>query len=432
MIVADALWRRGARPDALSGSTLRAYLPHVAIGELCEIWPTTVARQEPAYGVVTALTGGSASVSLLSNADGLSCNAVIVPTGDLQKVDVSPALLGCVLDGHGRITERVDSGELMVPGADSRCLAGLPVGYRDRRAIEEPFTTGVRAIDALLSCGVGQRMGIFAAAGAGKTSMTERLLDNASADVYVVVLVGERGREVSAFVDRMRTSGNAARTVVVQSTSDTAPAARCSAALLGTSVAEYFRDNGCRVLLVMDSMTRYARALRDVALASGEPPARRGYPASVFEALPRLVERPGRTHKGSITAFYTILLEDEGETDAIGEEVKSLLDGHIYLSSRLAGKGHHPAIDILRSKSRLFNEVATPAQVEGAMRIRKTLSILEEMQFMRDLGEYKPGANPQNDAALKKEGAILAFLQQGKHERCDHAAAIGALNALAA
>ena len=182
----------------------------------------------------------------------------------------------------------------------------------------------------------------------------------------------------------------------------------------------------------MDSMTRYARALRDVALASGEPPARRGYPASVFEALPRLVERPGRTHKGSITAFYTILLEDEGETDAIGEEVKSLLDGHIYLSSRLAGKGHHPAIDILRSKSRLFNEVATPAQVEGAMRIRKTLSILEEMQFMRDLGEYKPGANPQNDAALKKEGAILAFLQQGKHERCDHAAAIGALNALAA
>jgi type III secretion protein N (ATPase) len=274
-------------------------------------------------------------------------------------------------------------------------------------------------------------MGIFAAAGAGKTSLTERLLENAGADVYVVVLVGERGREVSAFVDRIAASGNASRTVIVQSTSDTAPAARCSAALLGTSVAEYFRDSGCRVLLVMDSMTRYARALRDVALASGEPPARRGYPASVFEALPRLVERPGRTVKGSITAFYTVLLEDEEEVDAIGEEVKSLLDGHIYLSSKLAGTGHYPAIDILRSKSRLFNEVATERQSAGAMALRKTLSVLEEMQFMRDLGEYTPGANPQNDAALAKEKAVLAFLRQARHERCDYADALEALHALA-
>jgi type III secretion protein N (ATPase) len=377
------------------------------------------------------LVEGSASVSLLSSAEGLSYDAVVLPTGELQKVDVSSALLGCVIDGHGQIVERIDQGEAAVSPADSRSLATAPVSYRDRRAIEEPFTTGIRAIDAVLSCGVGQRMGIFAAAGAGKTSLTERLLENAGADVYVVVLVGERGREVSAFVDRIATSGNASRTVIVQSTSDTAPAARCSAALLGTSIAEYFRDSGCRVLLVMDSMTRYARALRDVALASGEPPARRGYPASVFEALPRLVERPGRTVKGSITAFYTVLLEDEEEVDAIGEEVKSLLDGHIYLSSKLAGTGHYPAIDILRSKSRLFNEVATERQSAGAMALRKTLSVLEEMQFMRDLGEYTPGANPQNDAALAKEKAVLAFLRQARHERCDYADALEALHALA-
>jgi len=403
------LWRRGAHPDAISGSTLRARLPHVAIGELCEVRASATTSQAPVQGIVTALVDGMASVSLLGDSEGLSTDAVIVPSGELQKVQVSPALLGCVLDAHGRTVECLDGGATVLSHPDARPLASPPVNYRDRRSVDEPFATGIRAIDALLSCGVGQRMGIFAPAGGGKTTLTEMLLENATADVYVVALVGERGREVSGFVERLRASGNAARTIIVQSTSDT----------------------GCRVLLVMDSVTRYARALRDVALAAGEPPARRGFPASVFEALPRLLERPGRTVLGSITAFYTILLEDEDEADAVGEEVKSLLDGHIYLSSRLAAKGHYPAIDVLRSKSRLFNEVAVAGQAEAAMRLRQDLSALDDLQFVRDMGEYKPGANPQNDALLAREGAIHAFLRQGRHERIEYATAVEALRAFA-
>jgi len=425
------VWRRGAHPDAISGSTLRACLPHVAIGELCEIRMSATSSQAPVQGVVTALVDGIASVSLLGDSEGLSMDAVILPSGELQKVHVSPVLLGCVLDAHGRTVERLDGGASVTSHPDARSLTSPPVNYRERRSVDEPFATGIRAIDALLSCGVGQRMGIFAPAGGGKTTLTEMLLESAIADVYVVALVGERGREVGGFVERLRASGNAARTVIVQSTSDTAPAARCSAAQMAATVAEYFRDTGCRVLLVMDSVTRYARALRDVALAAGEPPARRGFPASVFEALPRLLERPGRTVLGSITAFYTVLLEDEEEADAVGEEVKSLLDGHIYLSSRLAAKGHYPAIDVLRSKSRLFNEVATPGQMEAAMRLRRDLSALDDLQFMRDMGEYKPGANAQNDALLARESPIHAFLQQGRHERVDYAAAVEALRAFA-
>lgn len=414
-----ALLVHGAHPGSIVGSMLRVRLPHVALGELCELRASAAAPHAIGHGVVVAINADIATVSVLGSSDGLSRDIVIVPTGNPLTVAVSQAMLGSVLDGMGNCVERMDQQPHAPASAPARKANTPPPAYLARRPIEAPFCTGVRAIDALLTCGIGQRTGIFAAAGSGKTTLLEMIVDDAEADVVVIALIGERGREVAGFVERVRASGRAARTVIVQATSDTAPATRCSAALLATTVAEYFRDGGKRVLLVVDSITRYARALRDLALASGEPPARRGYPASVFEALPRLLERPGCTEDGSITAFYSVLLEEEEGADPVGEEVKSLLDGHIYLSARLAGRGHFPAIDLLRSASRMFGAVCSGQQQEMARRLRGALGVLEEMQLMRDLGEYRPGANAQFDAAIAQEAAINAFLRQRADQRPD-------------
>jgi type III secretion protein N (ATPase) len=289
----------------------------------------------------------------------------------------------------------------------------------------------VRALDALLPVGEGQRLGIFAAAGCGKTSLVEMLLANAGCDVRIVALIGERGREVAGFVDALRNGPEARNTIIVQATSDAPPSTRVNAALVATRLSEFFRDRGRRVLLVMDSATRYARALRDVALSRGEPPARRGYPASVFEALPRLLERPGATERGSVTAFYTVLLEDEAEADPIGEEVKSLLDGHVYLSSRLAQRGHFPAIDVLRSGSRLAGQLSTQSQRASAARVRSLMARLDDLQLLRDIGEYQPGSQPEQDRAVEREPALHAFLQQDMQERVPRPQALEALDALA-
>jgi type III secretion protein N (ATPase) len=237
--------------------------------------------------------------------------------------------------------------------------------------------------------------------------------------VYVIVLVGERGREVSELVERLKGSARCERTIVVYATSDQSSVDRCNAALLATTIAEYFRDLGLSVMLFFDSMTRYARALRDVALAAGEMPARRGYPASVFEALPRLLERPGCTAMGSITAFYTVLLENEEEPDPIGDEIRSILDGHIYLSRKLADKGHFPAVDVLRSASRLFDGLASESHRQIARQFRQYLAKLDEIQLFIDLGEYKRGENPENDKAVEKRPLLDAFVQQSMHEAAD-------------
>ncbi|WP_122792505.1 SctN family type III secretion system ATPase BsaS, partial [Burkholderia pseudomallei] len=297
-----------------------------------------------------------------------------------------------------------------------RAIDAAPPDYAARRPIERRLATGVRAIDGLLACGVGQRFGIFAAAGCGKTSLMNMMIEHAAADVYVVALIGERGREVSEFVERMRRSGSRDRTVVVYATSDRSSVDRCNAALVATTIAEYFRDLGCDVMLFLDSMTRYARALRDLALATGEAPARRGYPASVFEQLPRLLERPGRTRVGSITAFYTVLLENEEEPDPIGDEIRSIVDGHVYLSRQLGAKSHFPAIDVLRSASRLFDEIADAPHRALAKRFRQHLARIDEMQVFLDLGEYRRGENPENDDALDRRPALDAFLQQAVDE----------------
>lgn len=427
-----ALHRACAHPLGIAGSMVRARLPGVAVGEACELRAGAARPEVLAQGVVVAVDRDIASVSVLGDTRGISAATVVVPTGQPAEMPMSTQLLGSVLDGHGQCVERLVELSSDVAIWMPRALAQDALDYRQRRPIDTPFETGIRVLDALVTTGVGQRMGVFAPAGVGKTTLCEMLVERAQADVFVIGLIGERGREVASFVDTLRESHNASRTIIVQATSDTSPATRCNAAWVATAVAEYFRDTGSEVLLLIDSMTRYARALRDVALAAGEPPARRGYPASVFEALPKVLERPGGTVDGAITAFYTVLLEDEEEADVIGEEVKSLLDGHVQLSSRLAGRGHFPAVDVLRSSSRLFQGLAGPAHRHAAQQLRRTMGLLADMQLVRDLGEYRAGENPQFDAAVAKEQRIDAFLRQDRDEHAGLDDSVQALQALAA
>lgn len=424
-----SLWRESAHPTAIIGSILRAPLAQVSMGELCLIQASPADDTVIGRGTVVAVEQGVASIGLLRGNAGLSLRCLVLPTGRPPTIAASSMLLGSVLDAEGREVERLFPGQ---PDATSvRPLTGADSDYRQREAITSRLCTGLRAIDGLLTCGEGQRVGIFAGAGAGKTTLSEMLLDNADVDVCVVALIGERGREVATLVERMRGSAQGGRTVIVQATSDKAPALRSQAALLATTIAEHFRDAGKRVLLIMDSVTRYARALRELALGAGEPPARRGYPASVFEALPRLLERSGRSGTGSITAFYTVLLEDEQDADPIGEEVKSLLDGHLHLSGKLAGRGHYPALDILKSGSRLFAQLAGSGQRQAAEQVRTLLGTLDDLQLMRDLGEYKPGVSPHYDAAVRSEPKLMAFLRQSREEPGDLDETLRRLHAIA-
>ncbi len=428
------LWRACARPLAVRAGELRVPLPQVAVGEHCHVRRAAGDAELLTHGVVTRVDHGIATVALLGAPSRLAADVLVVPTGQPLQVQLGAQLLGCVVDGFGEVVERLGADVAAPPAgptaAQAASVQAAALDYRQRRAIATPFDTGIRAVDALLTVGEGQRMGVFAAAGCGKTTLMEMLLTNADCDVRVVALIGERGREVAAFVEAIGASPHAARTIVVQATSDTSPATRVNAAMVATRIAEYFREQGSRVLLVMDSATRYARALRDVALSAGEPPARRGFPASVFEALPHLVERPGNTAQGSITAFYTVLLEDDTDPDPVGEEVKSLLDGHIHLSARLAQRGHFPAIDVLRSASRLYPQLASVAQSEAASRLRNLMGRLEDLQLLRDIGEYRPGAQREQDDAVAREPRVNAFLCQGLHERVPASAAVEALHAV--
>ncbi|MFI8718494.1 FliI/YscN family ATPase [Stenotrophomonas sp. NPDC077464] len=412
---------------------LRVPLADVAVGEHCHVRRSACDDRVLTHGVVTRVDHGVATLALIGAPVRLAADVVVAATGRPLEVALGNHLLGSVLDGFGEVVERLHEGQPLDADAGTTAAAvqAVPLDYRQRRPIQTPFATGIRALDALLTVGEGQRMGVFAAAGCGKTTLVEMLLANADCDVRVVALVGERGREVASFVAAIRQGPAAARTIVVQATSDSSPATRVNAAMVATRVAEFFRDQGSRVLLVMDSATRYARALRDVALAAGEPPARRGFPASVFEALPRLVERPGNAGCGSITAFYTVLLEDDADPDPVGEEVKSLLDGHVYLSPRLAQRGHFPAIDVLRSASRLYPQLASPGQAAAATRVRAVMGRLDDLQLLRDIGEYRPGAQPEQDDAVAREPRLLAFLRQGLHEPVAFDDAVEALDALA-
>jgi type III secretion protein N (ATPase) len=294
---------------------------------------------------------------------------------------------------------------------------GFPPSPLTRDVIKEPLQLGVRAIDGLLTCALGQRIGIFGEPGLGKSTLLASIVRGTSADVVVVGLIGERGREVREFIEKQLGPDGMRRSVVVVATSDRPAMERAKAAYVATAIAESFRDRGSRVLLLMDSLTRFARAQREIGLAAGEPPTRRGYPPSLFAALPRLVERAGPAQVGAITAIYTVLVEGDMTLDPVAEEVVSLLDGHIVLSRELGQRNHFPAIDVLRSRSRLMDAVVPREHKADAARIRELMARHAEVELLLRVGEYKPGSDGLADEAVAKIDRINAFLCQTSDER---------------
>ncbi|WP_429393727.1 FliI/YscN family ATPase [Robbsia andropogonis] len=403
-----------ASVDSITGQILRARIPRVAVGEICAIHASLFSDDVIGKAQVVALSGDTAIMTVLHPVDGFRRECVVRATGDRVQVEMSVSKLGTVLDASGLVVERLS--DAMVSHDDqhthSMPLDSMGPLYAERDPLTRPLWTGIRAIDGLLTCAIGQRIGIFAAAGSGKSSLLSMLVGGVDADVTIVALIGERGREVSEFVAGVRSSGRAGRTIVVYATSDQSAVERANAAKVAMAAAEFFRDKGARVVVYIDSLTRYARAERDIALASGELPVKRGYPLSVFDRLPKLIERAGCTYSGSITTFYTVLLESEEEADLVADEFRSLLDGHIYLSRKLTEIHHYPAIDILKSASRLFNGVTTAEQQRMAAVFRQRLSKYQELQVYIDMGEYRRGQNAENDQVLDRYERMRQFLVQ--------------------
>jgi type III secretion protein N (ATPase) len=405
---------------------IEAPLRDVSIGEMCVIRRGTGLRQIAGHAQVVGFSEEGAVLALLGPAQGLSRAVVIEPTGAPLKIKVSTDLLGTVVDAAGAFCARLVVDQTNDADRPDRRDGSFDDGRRlreidataiiEKYPVVEPFETGVRAIDGVLGAGIGQRVAVLASAGVGKTSLLHMIAAAASADVVVIGLVGERGREVSETIERIREAPRADRFVVLRATSDAPAVERAAAAASAMTIAEYFRDLGLHVVLILDSLTRYARALREIALSAGELPARQGYPASVFERLPRLLERAGRAGGGAITAFFSVLADDDDAFDPIAHEVISILDGHIVLSRQLAAEGCFPAIDILRSVSRVTARVWDAADMQRANAVRRVLARAAELAMLVDMGEYRAGAVPQDDHVLAAARRLREVLAQSQHE----------------
>jgi FliI/YscN family ATPase len=407
------------------GLVVESLGPPVSVGELCEIVGRGSEKGIPAE--VIGFRDNYVLSMPLFKVDGVKLGDKVVVRQKQASVGVSPALLGRIIDGLGNPFDEHGP----IPTTEDYPLNNSGTNPLERKNIEEALGTGIRAIDGLLTCGKGQRIGIFGGSGVGKSTLLGMMARYTSADVNVISLVGERGREVRAFIEKDLGEEGLKRSVVVASTSDQPPLLRIRAALLATTIAEYFRDQGKDVLLVMDSITRFAMAQREVGLAAGEPPSSKGYTPSVFALLPRLVERAGNFRSGgSITGFYTVLVEGDDMNDPVADSVRSLLDGHVVLSRDLAWRNHYPCIDILSSVSRLMPDLVAPSFIEKAGRIREWLSTYQKAEDMINIGAYVKGSNPRIDLALKKIDAVNNYLIQRSEERVTVEAALSAVEEL--
>jgi ATP synthase in type III secretion protein N len=414
------------RIERVSGTLIEARSGGVRVGELCRLRDPLGAELD---AEVVGLAAGRAFLTPIGLVSGLSSLTDVEASDRRLGVPVSEALLGRVLDGLGRVLDRPEDAprpQATIP------LDAPPPAPLDRPAITRPLALGTRAIDGLLTCAEGQRVGIFGAAGAGKSRLIARIVQHAEADLFVIALVGERGREVGEFLDHALGPAARRRAVTVVATSDRPALERVKAAQVATAIAEWFRDRGRRVVLLIDSLTRLARAWREIGLAAGEPPTRRGYPPSVFAALPRLLERAASTRAGTITAFYTVLVEGDPASDPIAEEVKSILDGHLILSSKLAEAGHYPAIDVLASGSRVMDQVVGRKQRDAAVHLRRLLARHQEIELLVRIGEYQAGSDPLADEALRKIEPIRDFLREAGNQATPFAATLQRLAELAA
>ncbi|WP_126968566.1 type III secretion system ATPase SctN [Xanthomonas arboricola] len=412
-LAALAFGRRYGKVVEVIGTMLKVAGVQVSLGEVCEL------RQRDGRLLQRAeVVGFSRNLALLApfgELVGLSRETRVIGSGRPLAVPVGSALLGRVLDGLGEPAD----GQGPVDGDGWVQIQAQAPDPMRRRLIEQPMPTGVRIVDGLMTLGEGQRMGIFAAAGVGKSTLMGMFARGTQCDVNVIVLIGERGREVREFIEMILGQDGLARSVVVCATSDRSSIERAKAAYVGTAIAEYFRDQGLRVLLMMDSLTRFARAQREIGLAAGEPPTRRGFPPSVFAELPRLLERAGMGETGSITAFYTVLAEDDTGSDPIAEEVRGILDGHLILSREIAARNQYPAIDVLGSLSRVMSQIVSVEQRRYAGQLRRLLAKYNEVETLLQVGEYRQGSDAVADEAIARIDAIRDFLSQPTDQLSD-------------
>jgi len=392
------------------GTLVKAGGIDAALGELCELRAADGRLLQ--HAEVVGFTRDCAVLSPFARLSEVSRSTRVVALKRPLSVGVGDALLGRVVDSQGNPMDGLGP----VATTRMRPVYGEPPDAMSRALIEAPFHTGVRAVDGLATLAVGQRVGIFAPAGVGKSTLLGMFARRARSDVNVIGLIGERGREVREFIEDTLGPEGRARSVVVCATSDRSPLERARAAHVATAVAEHFRDQGSNVLLMMDSLTRFARAQREIGLAAGEPPARRGFPPSIFAELPRLLERAGNGRRGAITALYTVLEEDDSGSDPIAEEVRSILDGHLVLSREIAARNQFPAIDVLASLSRLMNRVASPVAQARAAHLRELMAKHRDVEMLVQIGEYQAGSDALADEALAKIDAIRAFLRQAMDE----------------
>lgn len=396
----------------LAGLVVEAVLPGARHGDLVSI---ETAGREPLLAEVVALREERAVLLPLGDPAGLGVGADVVPTGRPLSIRAGHGLLGRVLDGLGRPLD----GRPLPDDLEAWAVDRPSPHPLSRRRVVEPLPVGVRVLDGLLTLGEGQRAGLFAGPGVGKSSLLGQIARGTRAELSVICLLGERGREVRDFLEQSLGPEGLARSVLVVATSDAPPLVRVKAASVATAVAEWFAARGGKVLLLLDSLTRLARAQREAGLAAGELPARHGYPPSVFQLLPRLLERAGNRERGGITALYTVLVAGGDLDEPIADEVRGILDGHVILDRRLAERGHWPAVDVLQSLSRVMPAVAAPAHRAAAARLRELLAAHERQRDLIGLGAYRRGSDPLADAALDRMGAIEAFLRQGPEEAAE-------------
>jgi flagellum-specific ATP synthase len=396
----------------VTGFLIRGYIPEVSIGTVCEIFPNSGA---PGFlAEVVGFRDREVLLMPLTEMRGLGLGSTILVRRQMASIPVGDAMLGRVINGLGQAID--GKGDLfLTEEAPLYAEAGNPL---DRPPIREKMSLGVRAIDGLITLGRGQRVAIMSGSGVGKSVLLGMMARNSAADVNVIAMVGERGREVREFIEHTLGEEGLRRSVVVAATSDQSALLRTRAAFVATSIAEHFRREGKHVLLVMDSVTRFAMAQREIGLSIGEPPATKGYTPSVFALLPKLLERAGCFDgQGSITGLYTVLVEGDDLNDPIGDSIRSIVDGHIVLTRRLAERGHYPPIDVLQSNSRVMRNVVTPEHLKQALLVREMMAVYNEAEDLINIGAYKSGSNPRIDRAIKMEESIETLLKQSIDEK---------------
>ncbi len=408
----------------LVGLLVESKGPEAAVGDFCEI--STRAGRVIRTQVIGFREGRVLSMPL-EETDGLHLGDAIVARKEDARMEAGPQLLGRVIDGFGKPLDGLGP----ITGGEPYELYAAPPGPLDREPISQALATGIRAIDSLLTCGKGQRIGIFGGSGVGKSTLLGAMARSSAADVSVIALIGERNREVRDFIEQELGPEGLKKSVLVVATSDRPAPLRIRAAFVALAVAEYFRDQGKDVLLVMDSVTRLAMAQREIGLAGGEPPSQKGYTPSVFHLLPKIFERAGNFRKGSITGFFTVLVEGDDFNEPICDAVRAILDGHIVLSRELGAAGHYPAIDILQSVSRLAPRLCTPEQKEAAAKIREAMATHARSEDLINLGAYASGANPKLDAAIRVRPLLLDFLKQDSREQSPFEKTMAGLSELA-